>query len=207
MEKIISLVISYKYFILFPIACVEGPIFSLLIGYLVCIGYLDFIPSYAILILGDLIPDITYYYIGRYGNKKRLIEKYGRRFNFLNRNFKFVEKFWNEHGGKTMFLSKLAYGLSTPFLISAGLVNMPLKKFISYAFPVTIFQYAVFLTAGYYLGQSYKLASLYIKDAGIIFAVILVLFIIGYAVMAKSARQAIIKIEKEEEEEQLKQQL
>lgn len=190
MEYLVLLIAKYGYFILFPLAALEGPIISLVVGFLIYLGYLKFIPAFIVLLLGDLIPDIIYYYIGRFGNRKKLIEKYGSRLSFL-------EKLWQEHGRKTMFFSKLAYGLSTPFLVSAGLVNMPLKKFISYAFPISLFQYAAIMTIGYYLGSSYQIAVKYIDSVGIIIAAVLVIFII-YVFFVKYARRQIEKMEKEE---------
>ena len=144
------------------------------------------------LILGDLIPDTIYYYIGRFGNKRKIMEKYGSRLNL-------IEKLWREHGKKTMFLSKLAYSLSIPFLISAGLVKMPFRKFISYAFPVTLFQYGVIMAIGYFLGHSYQLAERYIQYAYIIVAAILIVFIIGYILVVKYARRQIKEMEQEEQ--------
>jgi len=164
---------------------------SLAAGFLVYSGHFQFIPAFSILLLGDFVPDVICYYIGRFGNRRKIMEKYGSQLNLM-------EKLWREHGKKTMFLSKLAYSLSIPFLISAGLVNMPLRRFISYAFPITIFQYAAMMAIGYYLGSSYGLAVKYVSFAEIIIAAILVVFIAGYVFFIKYARREIEKMEKEE---------
>lgn len=196
MEQVVLLLTRYGYLALFPIAAFEGPVVSLLVGFFIRLGYFNFFPAYVILIFGDLIPDTIYYYIGRFGNKKKLIEKYGTRYNFISGNFQLIEKLWREHGRKTMFLSKLAYGLSTPFLISAGLVNISFRKFVSCALPITIFQYAALMLVGYYLGSSYQFASTYIHFAEIIIALFFVIFIAGYILFAKYAYRQIIKMEK-----------
>ena len=189
MSHLIDLIIQYKYLILFPLAAIEGPIVSLAVGFLIYGGYLQFVPAYIILIFGDLIPDTIYYYIGRYGNHKNLLAKYGSA----------LGKLWRDHPGKTMFLSKLAYGLSTPFLISAGLTNMPLKKFWRYSVPVTLFQYAVILTLGYCLGHSYQLAIGYIKNAGIAIAGSVILLVVAYLIISRYARKQIVELEKSEQ--------
>lgn len=198
MEYLVLLLTKYGYFILFPLAAFEGPIISLIVGFFVRLGYFAFLPAYGILILGDLIPDTIYYYIGRFGNKRQLIEKYGPRSNLSSNNFQLIEKLWRDHGRKTMFFSKLAYGLSTPFLVSAGLVNMPLKRFISYTLPITIFQYGAIMIIGYYLGSSYELAVKYIDRAEIFIAAIFVVFIIAYIFFIKYARKQIKEMEEEE---------
>ncbi|MDO8669698.1 MAG: hypothetical protein Q7K65_05405 [Candidatus Buchananbacteria bacterium] len=197
MDQLVLLIIQYKYLILFPIAAIEGPIVSLAIGFLIYLGYLDFLPAYFILILGDLIPDTVYYYIGRLGDKKNFLNKYGSRLSLAS-NIKILDKLWAFHPRKTMFLSKFAYGLSTPFLISAGLIKMPFRKFVSYTFPVILLQYALIMAIGYYLGQSYQIAEIYIQYTGILVAVIIVIFIVGYALFTKYARTQIIKMEQEQ---------
>lgn len=191
MEYLVLLITQYRYLILFPLAAIEGPMVSLVVGFLISLGYLEFLPSYAIFLLGDLVPDSIYYYIGRFGSKRKIMEKYGSRLNLM-------EKLWHEHGRKTMFLSKLAYGLSVPFLITAGLVKMPFKKFISYAFPVTALQYGAILTIGYFFGHSYKLAEHYIEYAYMIMAAVLVIFTISCVLVAKHARKQIKKMEQQE---------
>jgi membrane protein DedA with SNARE-associated domain len=96
-----------------------------------------------------------------------------------------------------MVLSKQAYGLSTPLLVSAGLVNMPYVRFIAYAFPVTLIQYAVFLAIGYYLGYSYDVAIQYVQYAGYLAAGVLVCVIAIYFGFQKYARKKILSMERE----------
>ncbi len=196
MHEILLLITQYRYIILFPLAAVEGPIVALLAGFLVSTHYLSFFPAYVIMLLGDLIPDTGYYYIGRFGNKKKIMEKYGHKSKILSFNYTLLERLWYNHGKKTMFFSKLAYGLSTPFLISAGLANITFKKFISYAIPTTLFQYTVIMLAGYLLGHSYLLVEAYIKNAELVVAAFFILFLVGYAIFFKYAKQQIINMEK-----------
>ena len=189
---------NYKYLAIFLIAVFEGPLVCLFAGFLVFSGYLSIIPTYITIVLGDFIPDVVYYFIGVYGDKKKLIEKYGSKFNFISANINLLKKLWHEHGRKTMFFSKLAYGLSTPFLISAGLVKMPFKKFINLCLPITLFQHIIIMTIGYHLGYSFAVAEKYIKFGYVTVAILFVIVIILYAVFAKYARKEIEEIEKEE---------
>lgn len=198
MEALTGIITKFGYLALFPLAALEGPVVALGAGFLVSLGYLSPLPAYGILILGDLIPDSFYYYLGRFGNRRQLVEKYGSRFSMVSRNFAVIRRLWEHHGKKTMALSKLAYGLSTPFLISAGLINMPLKKFFSYAIPVTLIQYAGLMAIGYFLGHSYQLAADYVWQGGILFAALMVLFIAGFVVFSKYARTQIKEMEKKE---------
>lgn len=197
-HSILSLLLTYRYFILFPLACFEGPVVSLVAGFLVHLGYFSILPAFLIMCAGDFVSDLLYYYIGRFGSQKKYLEKYSQRYKFIGNNFPALEKLWFDHSVKTMFFSKLAYGLSAPLLISAGLAKMPARKFISYAFLVTLSQYIIIMTIGYYLGYSYSYAIKYIKFTGILVAVAVIVFIVVYITIQKYARKKIEKLEDKE---------
>jgi len=153
------LLIAYRYWLLFPLACIEGPLVALVAGVLIALGYFNPLLAYVILLFGDLIPDTIYYFIGRYGGWKSLIKRYGSKIGITDEHTEKVSILWKTHGVRTMWMGKLSYGLSIPFLISAGLVGMPLKRFLQYAIPVTLFQYGVLMALGYYLGNFYALIA------------------------------------------------
>lgn len=195
-ETILHLLTTYRYVILFPLAAVEGPFVALAAGFLVSLGRLEFLPTFAIVILGDIIPDSFYYYLGRFGNRKNLIEKYGRRFRIVAKNFSLAERMWRNHPVKAMVFGKLAYGLSIPFLISAGLVKMPYGRFLLYGLPVTLPNYAIIIAIGYYLGNSYLThAEKYIHGVGIAIAAVVTLFFAGYALISRFAHKKIKDVE------------
>ena len=198
-HPLISLILTYRYLVLFPLACIEGPVLALVIGFLVNLGYFNIFGAMLLMCAGDFFPDILYYYIGHFGSEKKFLEKYGHRFQFIKDNFPVIENLWRDHSYKMMFVSKLAYGMSTPLLISSGLAKIPFKKFISRALLVTIFQYSIILTIGYYLGYSSAFAS-DIKLVGLIFAVVLIAFIYGYIKLQKYAKRELKKLEELEEQ-------
>ena len=84
-------IVSYKYLALFVIAVFEGPLVCLFAGFLVFSGYLSIIPTYITMVLGDFIPDIIYYFIGVYGDKKKLVEK-----GFVKVNFTLMVEIWSK---------------------------------------------------------------------------------------------------------------
>ncbi|MDP3771762.1 MAG: hypothetical protein Q8Q94_00085 [bacterium] len=199
MPDLLALVIQYRYAILFPLAFFEGPIVSFVIGMLIARGYFNVPLAYTILILGDLIPDTAYYLLGRYGERKTLISRYAAKIGIKENHFGAIRKLWHNHPGKTMFFSKLAYGLSTPFLVFAGVVGMPVKKFISYALPVTLIQYALLMALGYYFGGSFNIIAQSFKDIQIIIVAIIALAF-GYYLLQCYMRKKLLQEEKKEEE-------
>lgn len=200
-QEIILLLTTYKYIILFPLAALEGPMVALVVGFLIYNETLSFLPAYLILLLGDLIPDSIYYFIGYFWGNQKLVQKIITRSNFFSNNLNIIKRLWLEHSKKTMFFGKLAYGLSIPILISAWMVKMPFRKFVIYAIAVSMFQYWIIMLIGYLLWKIFIIASAYINLAYYLVAILLIILIIIYISMQKYARQKMIMLEKEGENE------
>ncbi len=194
-STILNLLMIYRYWILFPLAVFEGPIVSLVTGFLIHIGALSFWPAFVILILGDIIPDSILYFIGYWGGNTKLVQKLISSSDFFNKHFDSVGKLWTEHGRVTMFLGKLAYGMALPFIVSAGIVKIPFKKFISYTIPVTILQYGIIISIGYSSGKLYAAAGKYV-DLFYFTIAILIIAIAAIYLVAKYARNKIVSFEK-----------
>ncbi|MBI2610143.1 hypothetical protein HYW53_03115 [Candidatus Giovannonibacteria bacterium] len=200
LNPILALPVYYRYLAILPIAMLEGPMISVASGFLVSFGILNPFLIYAVLVLGDVLPDIAYYFIGRFGKNRKFFINYVSRHDTLARHLALAEKLWRGHPGKTMLFTKLAYGLSTPLLISAGFTNMSPKKFISKAFPVTLGQHLVTMSIGYYLGESYEIASKYLEGAGYLAAGIVLIFALAYLILQKYAARQIRKMEEKDKE-------
>lgn len=197
MDGVIALVIHYKYLILFPLAALEGPVVALVAGLLTSLGYLEMLPAFGIILLGDFLPDVGYFLVGRHIHNRKFLERFDKHLAFLSRHLPMLRTLWHEHGRKTMFISKLAYGFSTPLLMSAGLTNLPLKRYIAYALPVSVFKCAVIMALGYLLVESYMHALKYIQGAGLMFAGLVLVIIAGYVFVAVRARRTILALEEE----------
>ncbi len=176
MNAWIDLIITYKYLIILPLAIFEGPFLALLLGYLVHAGYLFLPGTFILLLMGDILPDLFYYRLGKYGNERILTKKYFSDSQRLGTTLKRLEYLWHHHTVKTMFFGKLSYGISLPIIISAGVAKLPLKKFVITSLPVGIFQVSVLLAVGYYVGRSYEAAVGYVKYAGIGMAIFVIVF-------------------------------
>jgi membrane protein DedA with SNARE-associated domain len=160
LSAIIALLEQYRYFILFPLAAIEGPILGFVSGSLLALGYFNLLPLYLTLILADVLPDITYYFIGRFGKKKRLVERMGSKVGVTPERFEMLHMLWHTHTVKAMMITKFSYGLSTPLLIIAGLVHLPLRRFVILSTLIAALQYGVLVGLGYFLGDYF----LQVKD-------------------------------------------
>jgi membrane protein DedA with SNARE-associated domain len=192
---ITSIVLAYRYWVLFPIACIEGPIFSFFIGTLVALGYFDAVLAYPILVSGDLIPDTMLYYIGKYGHRSRLVEKYASKIG-VSGSLAPVERMWSEHPRKMMVFAKLAIGLSTPLLVSAGLAGIKPRIFFGIAIPVALAQHVVLMLLGFYFGNSYVLVKQFVGHAEFLL-IILAVFGVAFYLVGIFVKRRFFKAEKE----------
>jgi membrane protein DedA with SNARE-associated domain len=188
----LAILLQYRYFILLPITIIEGPVVSFIVGYLIYLGYLSLLPSAILLFLGDLIPDAGYYFLGYFADRSPFIKKGMQRFKLLGDDAHFLKSMWHTHTKKTLVFSKLAYGLSTPLIISAGIAKYPFRTFVTGTMSITILQYGTLMTLGYYFGASYEAVGAQLKEVGILIAVVAVIAIFyGYRKFTQSIADSV----------------
>lgn len=152
--SISALLLTYRYWILLPLAVIEGPMLAFVCGVLSAAGILNPLIALCILILGDVIPDTVFYVLGRYGRDYPLVRRLSARIGVTEEHFKDAESLWHKHPGKTMLMSKFAYGIAAAFLFMAGLMRMPVHKFYGYSLSISVAHYAILMTVGYFFGAT-----------------------------------------------------
>lgn len=195
---------QYKYLILFPAAVLEATTASLLVGFLVKINILNFFIAFPILLLGDLIPDNLFYYLGYFGRNTKFVKKQILKSELFSGNLITIEKLWSKHGIKALIFCKLAYGIGLPFLLSAGIAKMPYKKFLTYSTIISVLKYGVLVLIGYLLGHSYALAEKYIGWMYIIISVFVLISILIYYILIKYTRNQINSLVEKNKREKVK---
>ena len=192
LAAVIALLEQYRYFILFPLACFAGSMLGFITGTLIPLGYFSPVPLIATLILADVIPDISYYFFGGWGKEKSLIEKIGPKLKITPERFELVRNLWHTHPFKTMAITKFAYGLSTPLLITAGLVHLPFRTFWKYSAVLALFQYSVLVGLGYFFGGYFATIESIFVRVEILVAAVVVVFA-GYYLITRSVRSQFFK--------------
>ena len=178
LTRIISLIAGYKYWLLFPIAVIEGPIITVIGGFLSSAGVLSFWISYLVIVSGDVVGDALYYALGRFGGMP-LISRYGRYININPERLEYVEQHFDAHGGKTLLFAKTqAWG--SLILVSAGIIKMRFWKFISWNAAGTAVKTLILLLLGYYFGAFYNLINHYLGVAAAISAAVFVIGLLIY---------------------------
>jgi len=153
-DAITHLIIEYRYWMLIALAFLEGPVVAFVAGFLSSLGYFNPWVVMVILVGKDIAVDAVYYGLGRWGDRGGLVRHYSKKIGIDEEHWDKVEELWHTHPWRTMFISKLSYGLSLPFLVSAGLTRMPYKRFWFYAAQIAFLQYGLLVFVGYFFGNS-----------------------------------------------------
>jgi len=154
LQQIIFLLTAHKYLFLFPVVVVEGPIITVIAGFLSSLGLLNIFIAYAVVVVGDIAGDIMYYALGYYG-KQRFINGWGRFLGITLERVERLEKHFEKHSGKTLVIGKLSHGVGAIVLVAAGIARMPFRKFVWYNFIPSLPKSLILLLIGYYSGESY----------------------------------------------------
>lgn len=134
----------------------EGPVLALLCGLILRMGILAIIPTYVALMLGDLIGDMVWYWIGRrFGH--RFVKRYGRYFDVDEAGVAAVEKIYHRHSSLILMLSKLTmgFGFAIVTLVTAGMVKIPFRRYVALNLIGQIVWTAAIMAIGFFLGHLY----------------------------------------------------
>jgi membrane protein DedA with SNARE-associated domain len=150
---IFKLLFTYSYLILFPLIVVEGPVVTIIAGFLVSLGFMDFIPTYLTIISGDLAGDFLYYSAGRWW----LNRAYKKIVSFFGINMKLVHKLeiaLKKNKGPFLFFGKLSHAIGGIILFAAGSAEIPVKDFMLFNFLATLPKSLILIAVGYYFGST-----------------------------------------------------
>jgi membrane protein DedA with SNARE-associated domain len=194
-QYISELILTYRYWILIPLSFIEGPVVSFLAGALVPLGYFRFAPVFIIFFVRDLIFDSLYYVIGHYGNRTQFVKRMLQRIGVTDDHLNGVRAIWTKHPFKTMFFGKLAYGIAVAFMLAAGIVRVPFRKFLTYSLVVAVIQYGAFITLGYFLGTTFSdIVQIILHDIAIVLFIGAVL-VMGYAFISIRMKHRLLQEE------------
>ncbi|MCA9364500.1 MAG: DedA family protein [Candidatus Moranbacteria bacterium] len=177
-QEMTSFLIGHGYWIMFVLMYVEGPFTTLVAGFLVASGTFNIFVVFLLSVLGDVLGDIVFYFIGRYGGM-RFVKRWGKYIGMSEKTVHRAEQFFTRHGGKTIFLVKSTTGLCMMTFITAGIVKMKIEKFLFYTILGGLLWSGIMVTIGYFFGNLAKEISQSIAWAGWVIGVMGVATVIG----------------------------
>ncbi len=189
-------VLAHSYFLMFVAMLIEGPVVTAAAAFAVALGYFNLVIVFILALLGDLVADIIYYFIG-YASRITIVDKIGHRFGLTEKRIKRIEHLAKQHSWKTLLVLKLTPFIPTPGLIIVGTTKMPLRRFTFYSLAITLPKTILFMLVGYYFGKSYDMLSRYFKNgffAVLIAAVIILAIYYAYQKITAALAEKIEKV-------------
>jgi membrane protein DedA with SNARE-associated domain len=154
LASVVSILLKYRYWIIVPLSVLEGPMVAVAAGALSSLGYFNPYIACALFVAKDVTVDGVYYYLGRVAGDHPFYARLLARLHVTASDIERVRGLWNARGWRTMFVAKLALGLSPLFLAVAGIVGVPVGRFFRLAVSVALLQYVVLFLLGYYFGDA-----------------------------------------------------
>lgn len=179
LDTIVHYLILGKYAAILVGSFIEGPTVMTATGFFVKLGYLKLLPAYLLLLFGDLLADVMWYYIGHFAAEKSIM-KIERYIGMAPGKAEKIKKLFTSHDTKILFFSKLTmgFGFSLGTLMVAGMSKIPLKKFVLINLLGGLIWTAGLLCLGYFFGNIYLKISEGLKNAFLVFIALFVILLI-----------------------------
>lgn len=154
LEQVVEWLLVYKYFVLFPIMVLEGPIITIISGFLSSLEILNIYLAFVIVVVADLVGDFIYYSLGRWG-RTGFVDKWGKYIGITKEKVEKLENHFKKHTKKTLVIGKISHAIGGPILFAAGVAHVKVSTFFWFNFIATLPKTSVLLLIGYYFGQAY----------------------------------------------------
>lgn len=144
---------SSKYVLIFIGSYVEGSTVMVTTGLLWRLGTLSFWPGYLALLLGDVLSDIMWYFVGYYAAGP-FFNRYGHWFGLTPETIAKVKRRFHHYHTKILIISKLTmgFGFAVPVLAVAGMLKVPFSRFLLINASGSLVWVLGNMAIGYYFG-------------------------------------------------------
>jgi membrane protein DedA with SNARE-associated domain len=153
--ELVGLLRTWGLVILMPLSLLEGPIVSMVAGYLARLGLFDPLAVLVIAVLGDLVGDVALYLIGRKG---RLVmrRRWLKRLKVSPAQLARLVRRFREQDVRLILFGKFTHYLGFAILLAAGVARMPFGRFLVACLIATIPKSAVLVAIGWTSGEAWS---------------------------------------------------
>jgi membrane protein DedA with SNARE-associated domain len=143
-----------KYPLFFAGSYIEGTVVMLTGGILLKLGQVEFLPLYISLILGDVLSDIMWYWIGYFG-ARRFVMRWGHLVGATPEIVEKMEHRFHKYHLRILVISKLTmgFGLAVPILTTAGMLRVSFKRYCAINIIGSFIWVAFVIFVGYNFGD------------------------------------------------------
>lgn len=138
---------------MFVMMAIEGPIVGAIAGFLASLGIFNVGMVWLMFVLGDVVPDATYYWIG-YFSRDTLFPKIVKFFRIKKESVDKAEKYLHENQVKALAIFKFTPFIAVSGLILSGVSKMPFRRFFMWDVFLALPNALLFVGTGYLLGEA-----------------------------------------------------
>jgi len=152
-------------------------------GFLVSLGKLNFFLAVLVGAVGNLAGSLIAYGLGYFGQEtvvKQVIKKYGKWILVSENEFEKAEIWFQRHGGKIAFFSRLAPVVRTYISLPAGISKMNVWRFSIFTFLGSLIWSSILAYLGVLLGQNWQSLEIYFRRFDILIAVLGVILALAF---------------------------
>jgi membrane protein DedA with SNARE-associated domain len=152
-----------------PLAVIEGPVVSAVTGFLSAQGYIAWGWALVLLVCGDVVGDLIYYWIGHSGGA--MLSGFGRRLGWRGTVTPDLQQNMAQNATKMLLVGKWTHSIGCFVLVASGMLRLPLAQFIVVNLLATLPKSAVLFGVGYFAGGHVQLFEDHFVLATIILSV------------------------------------
>ncbi len=152
-------------------------------GFLIFSGKLNYFLVVPIAVIADVLGSLIPYYAGYYLEEKlilNLIKKHGKYILLSEREYEHASNWFKKYGDKMVLIGKMLPGVRWIISLPAGVFEMSVWKFLTYATIGSIIYSSLLTFIGVYLGTKWQSLSGYFHQLEVVIMILLVLLFIWY---------------------------
>lgn len=152
-SQLVQLIQTHGYALLAPLALVEGPIVSVIAGYLASLDLMALPLILLVVVAADLLGDAGFYLIGRKG-RRWIPARWMARIGLSRQKLARLVRGFRANGTRFLILGKLTHSAGFAALTAAGISRMNFARFMLVNLLVTIPKSLAFVLLGYLFGAA-----------------------------------------------------
>ncbi|MDD5463566.1 MAG: DedA family protein [Candidatus Moranbacteria bacterium] len=191
-QHIFEFLRHYGYWAMLPLMIIEGPVATIIAAMLASLGAFAWPVVLLFSVLGDIIGDVLLYGAG-YKWGMGFVRGFGKYMGITESLVLRMEKYFEKHGGKTIFAVKSTTGLCWATFAAAGIVKMDFKKFVKYSVLGGFVWSGTLVAMGYFYGYLWKEMKQYISWVGWIIAGVAIVSYVGITLYKNHQAKKLLK--------------
>ncbi|MCE5972041.1 VTT domain-containing protein [Sinirhodobacter sp. WL0062] len=154
LETVIALISKHGLTLVAPIAVIEGPIVTVIAAWLASQHLMDLWRVTLVVVLADLIGDLIWYSLGRWG-LAHLPQGILRRLGLRPARLELLAGQFRKKGARILIFGKWTHSAGAAILIAAGMARMNVWRFSWVNLAASIPKSLFFVALGYGFGAAY----------------------------------------------------